>query len=86
MDINVPIGCGDVAVFPGDVLVGDDDGVMVIPAEIVDEVADECIEMTLFENYVLEKVLTGTPVIGLYPATNENVLIEFEEWKKTNSI
>ena len=86
LDINVPIGCGDVAVFPGDVLVGDDDGVMVIPAEIVDEVADECIEMTLFENYVLEKVLAGTPVIGLYPATNENVLIEFEEWKKTNSI
>ncbi len=86
LDINVPIGCGDVAVFPGDVLVGDDDGVMVIPAEIVDEVADECIEMTLFENYVLEKVLAGTPVIGLYPATNENVLIDFQEWKKTNSI
>lgn len=86
LDINVPIGCGDVAVFPGDVLVGDDDGVMVIPAEIVDEVADECIEMTLFEHYVLQKVLAGTPVIGLYPATNENVIIEFEEWKKTNSI
>src|SRR5258705_8829346 len=39
LDINVPIACGDVAVFPGDVLVGDDDGVMVIPAGIVDEVA-----------------------------------------------
>ena len=82
LDINVPIGCGDVAVFPGDILVGDDDGVMVIPAEIVDEVADECIEMTFFENYVLEKVLAGMPVIGLYPATDENVLLDFEAWKK----
>jgi regulator of RNase E activity RraA len=86
LDINVPIGCGDVAVFPGDVLVGDDDGVMVIPADIVDEVADECIEMTLFENFVLEKVLEGNSVIGLYPATNVNTLVAFEEWKKKNSI
>lgn len=82
IDINVPIGCGDVAVFPGDVLVGDDDGVMVIPAAIVDEVADECIEMTLFENFVLEQVLQGQPIIGLYPPTNEKTLIDFETWKK----
>lgn len=82
IDINVPIGCGDVAVFPGDVLVGDDDGVMVIPAAIVNEVADECIEMTLFENFVLEQVLEGQPIIGLYPATNEKTLIDFEVWKK----
>jgi regulator of RNase E activity RraA len=82
IDINVPIGCGDVAVFPGDVLVGDDDGVMVIPAGIVDEVANECIEMTLFENFVLEQVLEGQPIIGLYPPTIENTLIDFESWKK----
>tara|TARA_R110000868_G_scaffold264879_1_gene523512 strand:+ start:28872 stop:29582 length:711 start_codon:yes stop_codon:yes gene_type:complete len=84
LDINVPIGCGDVAVFPGDVLVGDDDGVMVIPADIVDEVAEECIEMTLFENFVLEKILEGSSVIGLYPATNADTLVAFEEWKKKN--
>ena len=41
IDINVPIGCGDVAVFPGDVILGDDDGVMVIPAHLADELADE---------------------------------------------
>jgi regulator of RNase E activity RraA len=86
LDINVPIACGDVAVFPGDVLVGDDDGVMVIPAEIVDEVANECIEMTLFENFVLEKVLEGRGVIGLYPPTNETTLVDFEVWKKDNRI
>ncbi|WP_163397720.1 ribonuclease activity regulator RraA [Flavobacterium fluviatile] len=86
LDINVPIGCGDVAVFPGDVLVGDDDGVMVIPADIVDEVADECTEMTLFENFVLEKILQGSPVIGLYPATHINALVDFEEWKKNKAL
>lgn len=84
LDINVPIACGDVAVFPGDVLVGDDDGVMVIPAGIVDEVADECVEMTLFEDFVLEKVKEGRSVIGLYPPTNENTLIDFEAWKSKN--
>jgi regulator of RNase E activity RraA len=84
LDINFPIACGDVAVFPGDVLVGDDDGVMVIPAGIVDEVADECVEMTLFEDFVLEKVKEGRSVIGLYPPTNENTLIDFEAWKSKN--
>lgn len=81
LDINIPIGCGDVAVFPGDVLVGDDDGIMVIPAEIVDTVADECTEMTIFEDFVLEKVAEGQSIIGLYPQTNEETLIQFEEWK-----
>ena len=82
LDINVPIACGDVAVFPGDVLVGDDDGIMVIPAHIVDEVANECIEMTLFEDFVLEKVQQGNAVIGLYPSTDEKWVAEFELWRK----
>ncbi|WP_339658899.1 ribonuclease activity regulator RraA [Flavobacterium frigidarium] len=82
LDINVPIACGDVAVFPGDVLVGDDDGIMVIPAHIVDEVAHECIEMTLFEDFVLEKVQQGNAVIGLYPSTDEKWVAEFELWRK----
>ena len=86
LDINVPIGCGDVAVFPGDVLVGDDDGVMVIPSENVDEVADECIEMTLFEDFVLEKVNEGQTIIGLYPPTNATNLVEFEKWKNKKEI
>ncbi len=82
LDINVPIGCGDVAVFPGDVVVGDDDGVMVIPKDIADEVADECTEMTMFEDFVLEKVNEGRTIIGLYPPTDEKTLIEFNSWKK----
>ena len=83
LDINVPIGCGDVAVFPGDVIVGDDDGVMVIPHEIADEVANECAEMTLFENFVLEQVNKGQSIIGLYPPTDSKTLVLFESWKKS---
>jgi len=85
LDINVPIGCGDVAVFPDDVIVGDDDGVMVIPSAIVDEVADECIEMTIFEDFVLEKVNKGSTIIGLYPPTDEKTIVDFEKWKKSTN-
>lgn len=80
--INDPIGCGDVAVFPGDVLVGDDDGIMVIPANIADEVADECLQMTLFEEFVMEKVQNGKKIVGLYPLTDATISKEFEDWKR----
>lgn len=82
IDMNVPIGCGDAAIFPGDILVGDDDGVIVIPQNIVVKVAEECTEMTLFETYVLEKVNEGQSIIGLYPATDVEVQKDFERWKK----
>lgn len=81
LDINVPIGCGDVAVFPGDVILGDDDGVMVIPAHLAEEVAAECTEMTLFENFVMEKVNEGHSILGLYPPTDPKTLDSFEIWK-----
>lgn len=71
VDIQVPIGCGGVAVNPGDVLVGDGDGVIVIPLEIVDEIANEAIKMERFESYVLTKVKAGSGVIGLYPPNDE---------------
>ncbi|AEL26231.1 ribonuclease activity regulator RraA [Cyclobacterium marinum] len=82
MDINVPIGCGDVAVFPGDVIVGDDDGVMVIPAHLADEIAEEAINMTLYEDFVTERVLAGHTIVGLYPLTKEENREAFEQWKK----
>jgi regulator of RNase E activity RraA len=55
IDIDVPIGCGDAPVFPGDTILGDGDGVMVIPASLVDEIAEEAFEMTAFED-VAEQV------------------------------
>lgn len=81
IDINVPIACGDVAVFPDDVLVGDDDGVMVIPFELIASVIEECSLMTQFENFVIEKVNEGRTIKGLYPPTDPKTLEEFEQWK-----
>ncbi len=82
--INEPIACGDVAVFPGDMLVGDDDGVMVIPAAIAEDVADECLQMNLFEAFVMQKVQGGTSIIGLYPLVDKKIREEFEEWKRNS--
>jgi regulator of RNase E activity RraA len=82
IDTNVPIGCGDAPVFPGDVIMGDAEGVVVIPAHLADELADECTEMTTFEDFVLEKVREGRPIIGLYPATDEKTRTDFEAWRK----
>ncbi|WP_291959292.1 ribonuclease activity regulator RraA [Maribacter sp.] len=79
--INDPIGCGDVAVFPGDIILGDDDGVMVIPAHLANEVAEECIQMTMYEEFVIEQVQGGRAVIGLYPMVDESIKAEFEKWK-----
>jgi regulator of RNase E activity RraA len=82
LDINVPIGCGDVAVFPGDVVVGDGEGVFVIPAHLADEIADEAVEMTAFEDFVTEKVQGGQSIIGLYPPTDPETKPAFEAWRK----
>jgi regulator of RNase E activity RraA len=82
LDINVPIACGDVAVFPGDVLVGDGDGVMVIPAHLADEIAGECTDMESFEDFVLEEVKAGAAVIGLYPATKEENQSRYAKWRE----
>jgi regulator of RNase E activity RraA len=81
IDLDVPIGCGDVPVWPGDIVVGDDESVIVIPAGIVDEVADEAVEMTVFEDFVTEQVRGGRSIIGLYPATSAKTLDDFADWR-----
>ncbi len=82
IDINVPIGCGDAPVFPGDVILGDADGVLVIPAHLADEIAAEAFEMTAYEDFASEKVAEGRSLVGLYPATNPANLEEFAAWRK----
>jgi regulator of RNase E activity RraA len=81
IDINVPIGCGDAPVFPGDVVVGDAEGVVVLPAHLADELAAEAVEMTAFEDFVTAEVLKGRSIIGLYPATDERTKAEFAAWR-----
>ena len=82
IDVNVPIGCGDAPVFPGDVTLGDADGVIIIPAHLADEIADETFEMTAFEDFVAEEVGKGRGIFGLYPATDEQTLKDFAAWRK----
>lgn len=84
VDINVPIGCGDAPVFPGDVILGDNDGVIVIPAHLADEIADEAFEMTAYEDFVTEQVKGGRGIFGLYPATDPKSLEDFAVWRKKN--
>jgi regulator of RNase E activity RraA len=84
LDINVPIGCGDVAVFPGDVMVGDCEGVVVIPAHLADGIASEAVEMTAFEDFVIEEVRKGRAIIGLYPPTEQRSKDDFAAWRAAN--
>jgi regulator of RNase E activity RraA len=81
IDIDVPIGCGDAPVFPGDVILGDADGVIVIPAHLAEEIAAEATEMTVYEDFVAEKVGEGRSLVGLYPATDPRNLEEFKAWR-----
>jgi regulator of RNase E activity RraA len=84
LDINVPIGCGDAPVWPGDIVVGDGEGVVVIPAHLADEIADEAVEMTAFEDFVTEEVMKGRSILGLYPATEEKTRTDFAAWRKAS--
>lgn len=84
LELNVPIGCGDAPVFPGDIILGDADCVIVIPAGIAAEVAAEAVEMTAYEDFVVEQVKAGASIIGLYPGTKPEHAAAFAAWRKDN--
>ena len=66
-----PVGCGGVAVFPNDVVVADADGVVLIPAALLDEVIPEAVEQERFEGWIMSEVARGVPLPGLYPPNDE---------------
>lgn len=76
-DMNVPIGCAGVLVMPGDVIVGDPDGVVCIPRAMAEEVALDALEQEELEAFLLAKVQAGASIVGVYPPSEE-VLAEFE--------
>lgn len=80
VDLNVPISCGEVAVYPGDIMVGDGEGVAVVPAHIAEEVAAEAFEQTAFEDFVQEQVESGQSIFGIYPPSPET-REEFAKWR-----
>jgi regulator of RNase E activity RraA len=84
VDIDVPIGCGGVPVYPGDIMVGDAEGVVAIPAHLADEVAADAAEQERLEEFVLERVAAGAPLRGTYPP-NEQTRADYQAWLKRRS-
>jgi regulator of RNase E activity RraA len=83
-DFQVPIGCAGVAVYPGDVVVGDAEGVVVIPRHLATEVADDGLEQEEMEAWLYTKVAAGLPLEGVYPP-NEATVAEYQAWRKTQT-
>jgi regulator of RNase E activity RraA len=71
VDWQQPIGCGGVAIFPDDVIVADQDGAVVIPAAMVEEVATLAVEQERLEGWIMKEIDRGVPLPGLYPADAE---------------
>jgi regulator of RNase E activity RraA len=84
VDLQVPIGCGGVLVMPGDVVVGDEDGVVVFPFELADEVAVAADEQEQVEAYVRGRIAAGESIVDTYPPS-ERTLADFEEWRRRRS-
>ena len=85
IDLNVPIGCGGVPVYPGDMMVGDDEGVVVIPQHLADEVAADAVEQEKMEVFILERVQQGAKLAGTYPP-NAETRAAFQAWRKERGI
>ena len=80
IEINGPIDCGGVPIYAGDIVMGDGNGIAVIPAHLADEIAETCAEREILEEFVVEKVRAGAPLKGTYPP-DEATLAEFRDWR-----
>ena len=83
-EIQVPVACGEVAVVPGDIIIGDGEGVVVVPTSIAEKVAEMAVAMEEKEDFLMEKIRAGASIVGIYPP-EEKVLTEYEEWKRKKS-
>ena len=81
VDVDVPIGCAEVLVMPGDVMVGDAEGVVCVPRGVAAEVAASGLAQDELEAFILEKIKAGAPLPGTYPPS-EATLVEYEAWRR----
>jgi regulator of RNase E activity RraA len=81
IDMNVPIGCGGVAVFPDDIIVGDVEGVVVIPRHLAIEVAADAAEQEQLEGFLTTLIREGSSLPGTYPP-NDATKAAYEKWKQ----
>jgi regulator of RNase E activity RraA len=79
-ELNVPIGCGGVAVLPGDLVVGDGEGVLVVPRALAVDVVREGYEQERREEFIHARISAGSSILGVYPP-DENTLREYEAWR-----
>ena len=84
VDLQLPIGCGGVAVYPGDIVVGDRDAVLVIPADTAEVVADEALKAYEYEEWAEIEVRKGRSLRGLFPAAGDQAKADYEAWKKAS--
>ena len=81
VDFQVPIACAGVPVYPGDIVVGDRDGVVVLPAEMAGELAVEALETATYDAFAEARIAAGGSIMDVFPPS-ESVLREYEAWKK----
>lgn len=79
VEFDAPVGCAGVAIYPGDVIVGNAEGVVAIPRHLVEELVDECIDSTEYEVFVAAQLRLGRSILGLFPATPES-RAEYDQW------
>lgn len=68
-----PVGCGGVAIFPGDLIVADNDGAVVVPKGLAADILDQCLEQEIFEAWIVKEVRNGHPLQGLYPPDDKTL-------------
>lgn len=85
VECDVPIGCGGVPVYPGDVVVGDPDGIVIIPLEMVEEVTAAALEIVIFDEFLDSRLAEGRSLWGLYPP-NDETKREYEAWRVAKGV
>jgi regulator of RNase E activity RraA len=73
VDMQIPIGCAEVAVYPGDIMVGDEEGVVCIPAHLADEIAEPAAQQESLERFILQEIENGRPLKGTYPPDEDTL-------------
>lgn len=81
IDVNVPVGCAGVLVMPGDIIVGDAEGVVAIPSSVAEEIAHDTYEHEILEEFLQSKVASGASILGVYPP-NDETLAEYKAWRE----
>lgn len=84
LETNVPVACAGVLVLPGDVLVGDAEGVVVVPAQLAEEVAVAALDQESREQFAFERVDAGESIRGLFPLSDDR-LEDYEAWLRSRS-